>query len=67
MNWEKLITKGLPIALKVIREVFDGIAQGRDNEEIRQRVADPSLILDEELDELRDAEDDLTDFIRTGR
>lgn len=67
MSWDKVLTKGLPIAVKVLREVFEGIADGKNNEEIRARVADPSVILDEELDQLRDDEQDLLDFVRTGR
>lgn len=67
MNWEKLLTKGLPIAVKVLREVFEGIADGKSNEEIRERVASPEVILDESLDQLRDDEEDLLDFVRTGK
>ncbi len=67
MNWEKLLTKGLPIAIKVLRSVFEGIADGKSNDEIRERAASPEVILDESLDQLRDDEDDLLDFVRTGR
>jgi hypothetical protein len=67
MSWDKILSKGLPIAIKVLREVFQGMADGASNEEIRQRVAKPDVILDEELDQLRDDEDDLLDFVKTGR
>jgi hypothetical protein len=67
VNWELLLTKGLPIALKVLREVIDGISKGRTNAEIRQRVSEPDVILDDALDQLRDDEDDLLEFVRTGR
>lgn len=66
MNWA-LLTKALPTAIKVVRAIIEGFRDGASNEEIRQRVADPDLILDRELDELRAAQDDLEDYIRTGR
>lgn len=67
LSWEKLLTKGLPIAVKVLREVLQGLADGSSNEEIRQRASSPDVILDEELDQLRDDEEDLLEFIRTGK
>jgi hypothetical protein len=66
-NWEKILTKGLPIAVRVLREVIQGLADGNSNEEIRQRASNPGVILDEELDQLRDDEDDLLNFIKTGK
>lgn len=66
-KWEQILTQGMPLALRVLREVFGGLAEGADNEEIRKRVASPDVILDEELDQLRDDEEDLLDFVRTGR
>lgn len=65
MNWE-LLRKILPIAFKAAKEIYDGLKSGASNEEIRQRVASPSVILDDELDDLRSAEDDLEDYIKTG-
>ena len=65
MNWA-LLGKMLPTAVKVMKEIVDGFKNGRSNQEIRDRIASSDLILDEELDDLRDAETDLEDFIRTG-
>lgn len=65
MNWQ-LLEKGLPIAVRVLREVFAGLADGASNEEIRKRAASPDVILDDELDQLRDAEGDLDDYIKNG-
>lgn len=67
MNWEALLTKGLPIAINVLREVFRAVVDGADNDEIRRRAAAPDVILDEQLDALRDDEQDLLDYIKTGR
>lgn len=67
MSWEKVLTKGFPIAVRVLREVVAALADGADNDEVRRRVAKPGVILDEALDQLRDDEDDLMDYIRSGR
>lgn len=65
MNWA-LLLKLLPTAVKVLRELVEGFKRGATNQEIRDRIASPEVILDSEIDELRNAEDDLKDFIRTG-
>lgn len=65
MNWD-LVFKAIPLAIKVLREIIDGQKRGASNQEIRERIASPDVILDEEMDELRAAEDDLADFVRTG-
>lgn len=66
MDWDKLL-KVLPIALNVAREVLNGLERGASNEEIRKRAADPSVLLDAELDKLRGDREDLKDFVRTGK
>jgi hypothetical protein len=66
MNWD-LLFKTLPMVVKVLREIIEGQKRGATNQEIRDRIASPDVILDEEMDALRDAEDDLGDFVRTGR
>jgi hypothetical protein len=66
ISWTQLF-KAVPTALKVIREIIEAARSGASNEEIRARIASPDVILDEELDELRAAKDDLDEFIRTGR
>lgn len=66
MNWA-LLAKALPTAIKIVRAMIEGLRDGASNEEIRKRIADPGLILDHELDDLRAAQDDLDDYIRTGR
>ena len=65
MNW-KLLEKLIPMGVRIIREIADGITNKRSPEEIRQRVASPDVILDDEIEELRDAEDDLRRFIDQG-
>lgn len=66
MNWT-LLEKLLPIALRTAKAIFDGVRNGEDNEEIRRRVTSSDVILDEDLDALRESEDDLEEYIRTGR
>jgi hypothetical protein len=65
MNWD-LLFKALPLVGKILREIIEGQKRGATNQEIRDRIASPDVILDEEMDELRDAEADLDDFVRTG-
>lgn len=65
MNWD-LLFKALPLVGKILREIIEGQKRGATNQEIRDRIASPDVILDEEMDELRDAEDDLKDFVRNG-
>ena len=65
MNWP-LLLKLLPTAVKVLKEMVEGFKRGATNQEIRDRIASPDVILDDEMDELRDAEDDLDEFVRTG-
>ena len=65
MNWD-LLFKALPLVGKILREIIEGQKRGATNQEIRDRIASPDVILDEEMDKLRDAEDDLDDFVRTG-
>ncbi len=66
MNWE-LLTKGFPLAIRMLRAIFEALADGADNDEVRRRAARPDVILDDALDQLRDDEDDLLNFVRTGR
>lgn len=71
MNWA-LLAKVLPIALKIAREIIEAIAENRGDKKairkrIAQRVADPDVLLDEEIDQLDEDEDDLLDYVRTGR
>lgn len=65
MNWQLLEKMG-PIVFRIVKTIYEGLRDKVDDEEIRRRVADPSVILSEELDALRAAEDDLEDYIRTG-
>jgi len=63
--WAKIIETG-PLVMRVLKEIFEGVSRGASNEEIRQRIASKDVLLDEELDKLRDAKDDLRSFIETG-
>lgn len=61
------IKRALSIASKVALEIIEGLRHKESNAQIRARLASRDLILDDELDELRAAQDDLADYVRTGR
>lgn len=66
MNAET-IKKALTIASRVAMEVIEGLRRKETNAQIRARIASRSTILDEEIDDLRAAQDDLDTYVRTGR
>ena len=66
MNWA-ILERMAPILMRVGREIYEALKDGADDEEIRLRVASPKVILKDELARLREAEDDLENFIRTGK
>ena len=62
----KKLVEFVPLVVRVVAAIVDGISKGETDEEIRRRVADPSVILAADLAKLREAKDDLADFVENG-
>lgn len=62
----KKLVEFIPLVVRVVGAIAEGISKGETDEEIRRRVADPSVILADDLAKLRQSKDDLDDFVRNG-
>jgi len=62
----KKLIEYTPLVIRILQAVFEGVRKNESDEEIRARVADPSVILADDLAKLRAAKDDIDDFIAGG-
>lgn len=56
----------VPLIVRILQAIFDGVRSNESDEEIRARVANPDVILAEDLAKLRRAKGDLDDYIARG-
>ena len=60
------IRQAWPILGNLLREVLEGIAAGRSNDQIRERLSRADVVSDKALDEVRGASKAVSGFIEEG-